>query len=459
MARKTDYGIWDDPRKPQAKRRADGKWECVAKASAKYPMPNGGIKRFKRIADTKEEAEVEAWTARNKYERAQRLGLDDKESKNKTLKQYMEEHMKERLTKPIKIGNRTYKPLSASTYKIQTQILNFTFYKSKFANLQLSSISLPQVVNYLTYTAKERDPSSLRNTVSCLNTLFADLYRKGLIDENYMTEAVLDITPKNAFTTGKVKKETLTDEDIQKLYAAFKEDRGRYRYYAAYILLIETGMRQGELFALKLQNIDKENGIITIDSSVAERYTQEWLETGQGKKFERYEKELKGREKSRLLKLSKYAIEAIDKLERQLEHLCRYNPHGLLLPQYKDGYYMSSSSFEAAWKRDCERLGIERPRGFGPHKTRHTGTTVMETRTLENNPESVRQMVGHKSVGVHQGYTHQQLVAIRSIQTPMEILEHEHDKEEKADKNEELRNLQLKILELEAQIKKLQEES
>ena len=95
----------------------------------------------------------------------------------------------------------------------------------------------------------------LPDTKVCLNTLFAELHYKGLIDENYMLNAKSDI---EAMTNVKKKSETekdfLSDDDIKKIYDAFRSDHGRHRYYAAYVLLIETGMRQQELFAIRLKN-------------------------------------------------------------------------------------------------------------------------------------------------------------------------------------------------------------
>jgi len=422
MARKTDYGIWEDERKPQAKKRADGKWECTAKASAQYPMANGGVKRFKRIADTKQEAEVAAWTARNKWEREQRLGLESGIDKSKTLKVYMQEHLKDRLKRPIRYGGKSYAVLTGSTYKNYSQALDAAFYKTQFAGLQLSMITMPRVVNYLNLVARQHNRSTLRNVSVCLNSLFAELYYKGLIPENYMLNAKPDVLPE--VKKQDIAKETLTDDDIRIIYNAFKEDHGRHRYYAAYVLMIETGIRQQELFAIRLDNIDKENGVLLITSAISERYRQEWIETGKGKKIEVYEKELKGKERKRLIKLSSYALEAVEQLEKQLEQYCRSNPKGLLLPIYKNGEYLYESAFEAIWKMDCRRLGIERPKGFGPHKMRHTGITIMETRT-DGNTTAISQMVGHKSESVHRLYTHQEIEAVRQIQTPMETIQTE----------------------------------
>lgn len=455
MARKSDYGIWTDPRKPQAKQRADGKWICVAKASAEFPTETGRSKQFKRIADTKEEAEVTAWTARNKWEREQRLGIsNDKEDRTKPLKILMEEHLKERLKHAVRYGGKTYRILSGSTYKNYVQQLNTCFYKSRFSELQASMITLPKVNNFLNLCAKGHNYSTLNCTTVCLNSLFAELYYKGLIPENFMLSAKPDILPEK--NKDEITKEYLTDDDIRTIYNAFKSDHGRHRQYAAYILMIETGIRQQELFALRLQNIDKENRVILINTAISERFTETFLETGKGKKYELYEKELKGKEGRRLLKISDYSMEAIEQLERQLEQLCKHNPRGLLMPIYKNGEWNYLTNFENNWIADCKRLGIERPKKFGPHKTRHTGTTIMETRT-DNNTQAIMQMVGHKSEAVHRIYTHQDVKAVQAIQTPMETLKAEEKASEKAEEARKIEGMTEEDKELFLLYKKLKD--
>jgi hypothetical protein len=178
MARKTDYGIWDDERKPTAWLRSDGKWECIAKASAEYVTQSGRPKTFHRTGATKQEAEKKDWIARNKYEREQRLGLSNKVDKAKTLKQYMEEHLKERRKHAIRYGGKSWAILSDQTYFQYTQHPNSCFYKSQFGNLQLSMITMPRVINFLNLICKNHNKSTLQNTTVCLNTLFAELYYK-----------------------------------------------------------------------------------------------------------------------------------------------------------------------------------------------------------------------------------------------------------------------------------------
>lgn len=454
MARKSDYGIWTDPRKPQAKQRSDGKWVCVAKASAEYPTETGRPKQFKRVADTKEEAEVTAWTARNKWEREQRLGITtDREDRTKPLKQWMEEHLKERLKHAVRYGGKTYAVLGGNTYKNYAQALNACFYKSQFAGLQLSMITMPKVVNFLNLCAKEHNRSTLRNTTVCLNSLFAELTYRGLLPENYMLNARPDILPE--VKKQEIQKETLTDDDIRKIYDAFKDDHGRHRQYAAYILMIETGIRQQELFALRRENIDRENRVLLITSAVSERYRQEYIDTGKGKKIEIYEKELKGKEPKRLAKISDYALEAIDQMERQLQEHCRYNPKNLLFPIYKNGEFNYLTNFENTWIADCKRLGIERPKGFGPHKMRHTGITIMETRT-DGNSTAIRQMVGHKSEAVHRIYTHQDVQTVQALQSPMEALKAEEKASEEAEQARKIEGMTDEDKELYELFKKLQ---
>ena len=141
--------------------------------------------------------------------------------------------------------------------------------------------------------------------------------------------------------------------------------------------------------------------------------------------------------------MSSYALEAIERLEKQLKQYCKFNPKGLLIPVYKNGEFLYASAFEAMWKADCSRLGIERPKGFGPHKMRHTGITIMETRT-DSNTTAISQMVGHKSEAVHRLYTHQEVEAVQKIQTPMETIQAEKQ-EEMSDQDKELYELYKKL--------------
>jgi hypothetical protein len=94
------------------------------------------------------------------------------------------------------------------------------------------------------------------------------------------------------------------------------------------------------------------------------------------------------------------------------------------------------------WKMDCKRLGIERPKGFGPHKIRHTGITIMETRT-DNNTAAISQMVDHKSQAVHDIYTHQEVKAVQKIQTPMETLYASKESGNEDDKEQQMYEMYL----------------
>lgn len=416
-----DYGIWEDKRKPQAKKRPDGRWVCIAKASAEFPMDNGRPKQFKRIGDTKDEAQEEAWKARNKWEREQRLNItNSKKDKVKTLGILMKEHLLERLRHQMRLNGKTYSVLTDSTYTLYTQVLDRVFYKTRFARNQPHNVTMALVENYVNMVHKERDHSTYNNMRVCLNSLFADLYERGLIAENYMQSVRIEKAEEKP--KKKAKKEFFTDEDIRVLYEAFKADKGhRHRQYPAYILMIETGIRQGELFAIRRSNVDRKNMVLLIESAIARRMTETYRETGQGKKYELFEKSLKNGDEYRLIKLSQYSMEAIDAMEEQLRIYCRHNPLDLLFPICATGGFNNLSNFEINFKKDCERLGIERPTGYGPHKARHTFITITETRT-DANSAVIRQMTGHKGEAVHMVYTHQDVKTVHSVKTPMEVV-------------------------------------
>lgn len=423
MARPKDYGIWEDERKPQARQLKDGKWECIAQADMAYCKPDGRPKRFKRTADTKEEAEKKAWIARNKYEYECKLSVkqDEKEKKTFSFGQYMEKWMKTEKKKTI----------GGSTYKVYRQCLDYAFYPTQFSRMQLDVLTVKMFEDYLNSIDKKYSESVLRNMKALLYGLCDYLLSKNLIEVDFMrfakTKREKDdevIREKAGETTEEETKEILSDNDILTIYNNMKKVGMKHKYLAAYLLQIECCLRSEELFCIRLTDIDKKNKIIVLRSALAYRISDEWDKTGKGKKYELYEKTLKhkGKDEFRIVKLSKYGLEAVEQLETQLIAWCQSNPKGLLLPNYRNGEYCSISSYETMWKSDCKWLGIIRPKGFGPHKNRHTGITTMNMRAT-NNEKAVMKMTGHRSRRAHDIYTHQEISSLQAVKTPLEILE------------------------------------
>lgn len=434
MAKTRDYGIWEDSRKPQAKQKTDGKWECVAQADIQFCKEDGRAKRFKRVAETKEQAEISAWTARNKYEYECKMSVkkDSKDKKTMTLGQYMEKYMNEEKKKEV----------GGSTFRSYKQCLNYAFYKRKFSKKQLQVIKLIDFENYLNGIQKEYSYTVLNNVRVLLRGLCASLKKRNLIDENFMEYAKTAKDVKDEYIRNKEensveeqKKEVLTDDDIIILYTAMKGQGMRHKYYAAYLLQLECVLRSEELFAIRLSDIDKENRILNVKSAIATREAPE----GSLLKLEQYEKVTKNGDERKVY-LSDYALEAIQQLENQLEVQCTNNPKELLICNYRNGEFCSISSYEYMWIEACENLGIIRPKGFGPHKLRHTGITTMVTRT-DNNNKVVQMQSGHNSDRIQSTYTHQTIQAMKKTKSALQVIYEETEKKQNKEMTREEKEL------------------
>lgn len=438
MAREKDYGIWEDSRKPEAYLLDNGKWECVAQADLKYPKPDGKPKRFKRGGDTKEEAQRKAWTARNKYEYECKLSVqkDKTDTKTKTLGKYMEEWLE----------NEKKKELGGSTFKVYKQVLNYAFYKRNISKMQLNMIKLADVENYLDGIQKDYSYSVLNNMRVLFNGLFFSLKKKNLIEINFMEFAKTKKEIQDEYLREKEEnkpeektKEYLTDEDIKILYDNMKKYGNTYKYYACYLLQLETFIRSEELFAIRLTDIDKTNRILHIKSAIGIREAPK----GSKNKYEQYEKVPKGR-KSRDIYLSDFALEAIEQLERQLELFCKTNPDNLLICNYRNGKFVSLSSYEYLWIDACARMGIVRPKGFGPHKLRHTGITTIATRG-DNKKDNIMLQAGHEDERTQMLYIHQGKENIQEINTPLNIINKTNEDKKMSDEEKELYDMYLKL--------------
>ena len=388
-------------------------------------------KRVKGIGDTADKAEKDARLKLKKWEYAYENDKDIKPDKTKTFGAYMKDYMTEIKSKEV----------AGSTYKSYCDTLNYTFYKMRISKYQLHMLNKTAFQTFYN-TVQKRYAKSTQITLRSLTRNCMDwLQERGLVAENYARIAKPDKEVRDEYIREQVvanseeiqKKEVLTDEDILTLYNAMKKMGLKHKYLACYVLQIETFIRAEELRAIRLDDIDYENKILTIRSAIAQRYKDNQNpEEG----TEKYEKVTKGGDE-RIVGLSPWAMEAIEQLKLQLEVHCRTNPNNLLVCNYNTGDFISASTYRHMFHEDCDRLGIVRPDRFGPHKAfRHTGVTMSATRDEDANLKNIALAAGHKDYKTQAGYIHATEEAIEMVESPLSIIN-------KKDRGEEVSNLEM----------------
>ncbi len=235
---------------------------------------------------------------------------------------------------------------------------------------QLHSGSEKDIANFLREESRKKLSSRTRaRVVASLRQFYGYLENRKLIEVN----------PMQAIEAPKIEKalpDFLTQEEIRKLFAAFREDNVlELRDKTMFEFLYSSGLRISEACSLLLTDVDRENQILTI--------------RGKG-----------GRER-----LVPFGEVAANLLAQYLDRA-----RGEILNQYSSDYVFVSKkggalSRKSAWrllKRYMKRAGIGR--NITPHTLRHSFATHL----LQNKADlrAVQELLGHMDIATTQIYTH-----------------------------------------------------
>ena len=176
----------------------------------------------------------------------------------------------------------------------------------------------------------------------------------------------------------------LTPEQAKLLLRVAHEARDRLE--ALYVLATHTGLRQGELFGLKWDDVDLEDGSLQVRRTLTI--------TKEGPVFATP----KTTGLRRSVKLTSKAIEVLKRrLERQLEEIDRvgslWSENGLIFAS-ETGDPLDKRAVTALKSKPLlKRAGLPEIRF---HDLRHTCATLLLTRNV--NPKIVSEMLGHATI-------------------------------------------------------------
>jgi len=219
----------------------------------------------------------------------------------------------------------------------------------------------------------------------------ATVHKLHVVLHKALKAAVADgLIPRNAAAGLKPPKiireeiDSLTQEEARRLLEAACGDR----LEALYVLALSTGMRQGELLALKWDDVDLERGVLGVRRTLSR--TDKAYVLG----------ELKTKTSRRTIRLTVGAVQALrDHLTRQLEEMERrrslYQPGGLVFAT-EIGTVINPSNLRNRSFNPLLKRARLRPIRF--HDLRHTCATLLLSQNV--NPKIVSEMLGHASITI-----------------------------------------------------------
>jgi integrase len=177
---------------------------------------------------------------------------------------------------------------------------------------------------------------------------------------------------------------TLSAEETRKLIEVARGDK----LGALYMLAVHTGMRQGELLALKWQDVDLENAKLSVRRTLTMSNGRILL------------CELKTKKSRRTIRLTDAAIQALhEHLARQLEGMERlgdaYRDEGLIFASQVGTPINPTNLRRRSFAALLRRANLPKIRF---HDLRHTCATLLLSRNVH--PKYVQELLGHANIAI-----------------------------------------------------------
>ena len=357
-----------DKNEGKVRKRRDGRWE------ARYVPPDGGPPKS-AYGKTKGEAKRKRKQALEDLERGLVPDAD-----RLTVGAYLDLWLSEYVEGTV----------WPTTFENYASIVK-NHLKPALGRKKLKALSREDVLRL--YRQKRREgyaPGTVRHVHVALNKALSQAHDLGYVARNVASGA----GAKGLEPIRQEETTTLTVEEVGAFFRAARESNDRFE--ALYVLAVTTGLRQGELLALKWGDADLASGVLRVRRGLS-------VVKGEGPVL----KETKTG-KGRPVQMLPMAIDAlVAHGARQLDERVRYRgvweERGLVFPSAKGTPMHRQNLHRRSFKPLLERAGL--PDGVRFYDLRHTFATLMFE--LDAKPKVVQEMLGHSSIGTTMNtYTH-----------------------------------------------------
>ncbi len=309
------------------------------------------------------------------------------------------EYSKEYLSNYVKNWLLTYKfgKIKDSSYDILERVFNNQIAPSEIAHKKLRDITIDDMQFFIDDVASKYSESILKKTLEILSPAI-----KRAVTENKMRFNPLDFIalPKKNIIVGmdlddEEKERIYTEHEIEEItkacmsfYGTNTRNTNRYRYAPAYILLLNTGMRVGELAALKWKDIDLNKNTIRINKTVSTIKNRNRFESGNKKV--NIITTTKTQKSNRIIPLNETARLILQELQKRQMDMGIQSEHVI---STRDGKVMLVRVLEQTFARICEENGIQYR---GVHALRHTFGSILVRKGVDI--KVISEILGHSTV-------------------------------------------------------------
>ena len=273
----------------------------------------------------------------------------------------------------------------------------------------ITAVDIKNLLNH--WMGKGYAFTTVKKAYIVLNEYFRYLYREELIPKNPM--ANVEMIKKANFLSAQNKEnlpecETLiifTPEEIEKFkseaFSTFSNGKRKYQQAAAYILMLNTGLRTGELLGLLNSDIDLENKTLQVQRGVKEISKRNGTEAYGGREIKIGK--TKSASSKRTVPLNGTAIAMVEELRKE-----RYFSENTPLVGDENGNYTKPVNLRKRFYRILKAAGIEQK---GLHSLRHTVATNLvngikqpDGSIISLTPRQVADLLGHSTSQITELY-------------------------------------------------------
>lgn len=282
----------------------------------------------------------------------------------------------------------------------------------KLGDRYVGDITAADVKNLLTDEMNDGYAyTTVKKVYTILGEYFKVLYQQEQIPRNPMTN--VEMIKRSNFMSGQGKEnlpvnETVTiftEDELERFkteaFRAGPNGRRRYQQSAAYILMLNTGIRTGEALGLMNSDIDLDNRVMHVRRGVKEIYNREGTKATSGRSVN--VGKLKSMSSKRDVPLNDTAIEMIKDLRKE----SYYGEDSPLIPD-ENGNYTRPVNFRKRYYRILKAAKIEKK---GLHSFRHTFATRLVNGIKQADgtirsltPRQVADILGHSTSQITELY-------------------------------------------------------